>query len=427
MGRVGAMIIYGLKQFFRDKAGIFWVIAWPILWILMVAYVFVPPGSITPITLDIGVINNDHSNTPFNGTVFVKILDNITYNGTRVFHVKIYSSEDRLINDLRKGRLDGGIVIPEGFGKNITYGQAWIRVYIGGRDIYSSSINSGVLRGFIGEFNTEIAYRKINITLHYIGMANYSGIHVNASFLGNKSFVEFLREYFYGIAEPIHAIYREVRPEALTNRPNILGWYTLGAIGMMLLYSGMSWGAGFLASDRESGVLYRYLSTPMSERDYLVSKILIVVAILLISSLISLFTGIALGAHILWNPMNPIHWLIPLLYLVAILLSFGFGALIAPFAKTSSGASGLGVSIGLILAFTTGVWFPRSWLPGWLRVVADASPFTWCIDSIRDIMVYGRGWGDVWLHVIGSIIVAVVILVVSWYILKRLLRKYVEG
>jgi ABC-2 type transport system permease protein len=427
MGKIGAMIIYGLKQFFRDKADIFWVIFWPILWILMVAYVFVPPGLITPIILDIGVINNDHSNTPFNGTVFVEILGNITYNGTKIFHVKMYNSEEKLIDDLRKGRLDGGIIIPDGFGDNITYRQAWIKIYVGGRDIYSLSINNGVLKGFIGEFNTRIAYRKIDITLHYISLGNYSGMYTNVSLPGNKSFIEFLRDYFYGIAEPIHAEYEEVRPEVLINRANILGWYTLGAIGMMLLYSGMSWGAGFLASDRESGVLYRYLSTPMSERDYLVSQIFRAIVVLLIASLISLFTGIALGAHILWNPMNPIHWLVPLLYLVAILLSFGFGALIAPFAKTSSGASGLGVSIGLILAFTTGIWFPRSWLPGWLRIVADASPFTWCIDSIRDIMVYGRGWEDVWLHVIGSIIVSVAILIASWYILKHLLRKYIEG
>ena len=432
MKRINALIKADLKQFFRDKADIFWVFAWPILWILMVAFVFVPPGAGSPITLDVGIVNYDSSSNNVNGTLLINVLEKVEYNGTRLFNVKIYNTTDDLVSDLKKGKLDGGIIIPDGFGKNLTLGQARLTILIGAKSPYSASINSGVLRGFLSEFSKRVALYKVNITLYYISkynytFQNYTG-YVSYRIPGyeNKTFIDFLRDFFYGIAEPIIIEYKEVKPEALANRANILGWYTLGAIGMMLLYSGMVYGAGFLVSDREQGVLYRLLASPMSDKEYLAGRVLAGIVICGLASLVALLTGLAVGAHIIWNPSNPMHWLVIVLFINAAVMSLGFGAILAPIVKTSRGASSLGTSLGLLLAFTTGIWFPKEWLPSWMKIVADYSPFTWTIDAIRGIMVYGLSFAELETKIMGSLITSLIIVIVAWILWTKTLRKYTE-
>ena len=155
------------KKFFRDKATVFWIFLWPLIWILMTAYVFVPPGVDSPITLDLGVINNDTSHSPFNGTTLIEVLDKVKYKKVKLFNIVVYNDTESLIDDLKRGRLDVGIVIPEGFGWNITYGQAYIKVLIGVEDPHSGQINSAIMRSLLQEFSRNIAMEKINHTLKY--------------------------------------------------------------------------------------------------------------------------------------------------------------------------------------------------------------------------------------------------------------------
>ncbi len=432
MKRINALIKADLKQFFRDKADIFWVFIWPILWILMVAFIFVPPGAGSPITLDVGVVNYDFSSSSLNGTLLINVLEKAEYNGTHLFNVKIYNTTDDLINDLKKGKLDGGIIIPNGFGKNLTLGQAKLTVLIGAKSLYSASINSGVLRGFLSEFSKRVALYKVNTILYYISKSNFTSQNYTkyTSYripgYENKTFIDFLRDFFLGIAEPVIIEYKEVKPEALANRANVLGWYTLGAIGMMLLYTGMIYGAGFLVSDKEQGVLYRLLASPMSDEEYLAGRVLTGIIICGLASLVALLTGLAVGAHIIWNPSNPMHWLVIILFINAAVMSLGFGAILAPVVKTSRGASSLGTSLGLLLAFTTGIWFPKEWLPAWMKFIAEYSPFTWTIDAIRGIIVYGLSFTELESKIMGSLITSLIIIIVAWILWTKTLRKYTE-
>ena len=87
---IKAFIIKELKLTFRSKASIFWIIAWPAIWLLMTAYVFVPPATGQPMTLKVGVVNYDVGSTsPFNGTTLIQILNESEYRGAKLFQVKV--------------------------------------------------------------------------------------------------------------------------------------------------------------------------------------------------------------------------------------------------------------------------------------------------------------------------------------------------
>ncbi len=425
MRRLLALVKYEVKYAFKDKMIVFWLVAWPIFWVLMSGYVFVPPNTGSPVTLQVGVINYDHSNTTLNGSVLVNVLSRIEYNGTRLFHIHNYTDRVKMIMDLKRGRLDAGIIIPDGFGKNATMGVARLEVLVGARNMYTASISEGLIKGVLGEFAGRVGMTRAEImynrSIPYI--ARYSGNNTNIT-----GFLRFLHDYMIGIAHPINVTYSDVKPPGLETRETVLGWVTIGAIGMVALYMGMAYGASILAQEREAGVLHRLIATPLSEAEYLGAHTIAMIADILIASIAIILTGVyAVGARIMFDLCNPLHWLAAGLLPVIALQSFSLGALIAPLSKTSKSAAGVGTSLGLVLAFIAGIWFPEGMLPPSLRVLATYFPVTWSVKAVRSIIVYGRGWQDVAGYVLGSVASLVALYLAAWLVLRWLMRRYLES
>ena len=425
--RIKAFIVSGVKTTFREKSAIFWIFIWPIILVLMTAYVFIPPSAGQPVTLDLGVVNNDHSKAPFNGTAFIDVLEKIEYNGTKLFNVKIYDNETKLVDDLRKGRLDAGIVIPDGFGENITYTQARLTIYVSGGSIYSIQVNRAVMSEFLHFFSINVGLKKIEMTMKYMNMSYVPANMTTQGPWGNKSFIEFLKEYFKGLVLPVNATIIEETPEALSYRPAIVGWYVLGALGMMMLYSGFLVGAVAVVEEKERGSLERILSTPASETDMLMGKTVAGLVVLTLSSIAIIVTGVFVaGAKITWNPFEITDWLVPLNLILIGLMTIGIGFILSLLSKTSRGASGIATTIGLLLAFTAGIWFPKEWMPGPMRFLADIFPVTWALDTIRDIIVYNIGFNEAIVGTIRNIVVTTLIFMAGIMAYKKVIRKYVE-
>lgn len=421
---VRSFVIKELKTFFRSKEDLFWVFAWPAIWVLMAAYVFIPPSAGQPTTIDLGVVDYDSSTTPFNGSLFVTILNESEYQGVKLFNVKVYDNESLMVDDIRHGRLDGGVVIPEGFGVNVTMGQGLVELYVGARDPYSAQITEFIVKGFIDQMNEMISMYKVNVTLNY--MVEYSQQYGNASWF-NESLMEFMRMWMIGLAKPINVSLFDVRPEALISREAMVGWSTIGAIGMTMLYSGFLIGAIMVVSEKETGTLRRLLASPASSTDMLVGKTIAGVILLGIMSIFVILLGVgACRAKIMWSPLEPMDWLVVALFALVALMTIGIGMLLSLVAKTTRGASGISVALGLMLAFMAGIWLPKSMMPSWMRVIGDYFPATWAIEAIRSIMVFDASFQEVAHLVLGVVVATVVIFGLGVIAYKKVLRRYVE-
>lgn len=418
--QVYAFVSREVKILLHDKVALFWVIAWPIFWVLMVAYVFVPPGTGTPVRLAIGVVNYDTSVEELNisSTFFIEVMSNMTYDNQRVFNIVLYDSEEKLVEDLRKGRLDAGLVIPREFAKNLTWSVAELLVLIGARDPYTASVTQHVISNFIGEFNRRAGLYKVEIALTYVEHQ-----------LGDQpEILNYVRNFMYGLVSPINTTYREVKPGAIATREKVLGWYVIGAVGMTLLTTGLSEGASAIYGERAIGSLKRVLVAPISPVTFIVSQVLASITIMLLSTTAIIAGGVLLvHAQVVFDPFNPLHWLAIVLFAVAAYMSFGLGLALSLLAKTHRGASSLGVILGLLLSFTTGVWFPKTWMPEPARVLADYSPFTMAMDSIRAVLIFERGFEDLTNPLTGVAIAVVVITVMDLVIYKYELRKVLES
>ncbi len=416
---VKAFIARDVKTTFRDRAALFWIIAWPIIWILMTAYVFVPPGAGSVITLSVGVVNNDHSVAPFNGTYLVELMNNTMINGKHLFKTKIINDPSLLKELLLKGRLDAGLIIPEGFGRNATYGTGRLILLVRADNPSTKQIYEGIIIGFIQRVSHRLSSIKINISLAYI----------TKYMLPNNSSVPLYRikQYLTGIALPINASVEEVVPETVGSRPAIIGWYTLGAIGMMFLYTGLMIGAAMIVREKELGTLKRLLASPSSGLELLAGKTLGGIVVLVVSAIIALIVGISVcGAQIYWSPFKPVDWLVPIFIIAAAIMSIGMGLILSLVSRTSKGASSLSTALGLFFTFTAGIWFPKEWLPAWMRIFADNFPFTWAIDGVRDIVVYQYGFTDILPLLVKSVLAAIIIFAAGAIIYKLEVRRYAE-
>jgi len=415
---IKSFIIKELKLSFRDKENIFWIFAWPILWIILTSAIFVPPTVGKPLTLKVGVINNDYNSTaPFNGTLLVNILNNTDYQNVRIFDVREYDNLTKLIDDVKKDTLDAGIIIPSKFGERVIYGQSNLKIYIYGGDIRKGQIISSILNSYFQKFNLEISYKKTEYTMKYI--KKYVSIHGEFNL---SQYEEFLR----GIALPMNISYEKLTPSIMNKRETILGWYTFGAIGMVMLYTGFSLGALMVLEERDKGTLRRLLSTPSTPSEMLIGKTISALIILGLASILSIAVGISVGSRIIWNPYNPFHWLVILIFILIAIFTIGFGLIISITTKSSKGASGLAVIIGLFLSFIAGIWLPEWMLPNWMHILADIFPPTWGIDIIRNILVYNAPFKEVYLPMLKLLIASVITYLIGIFIYNMLIRKYAE-
>ncbi|MEM1673906.1 MAG: ABC transporter permease [Candidatus Bathyarchaeia archaeon] len=261
---IKAFVVKDFKETFRDKVAVFWMIAWPLIWLVLTAYIFIPPGTDRPMTMRIGLVNYDASpGFPVNGSILIRALEEAEYKGVKLFNVKIYEDKALLLEDIKRGRIDAGIIIPENFGENLTLGQTTLEVYVGARSIQSTQINRYMLERFIEEFSRVVSEEKIAWAMKFIP-GEYVPLEV----------LEVVEGFLRGLAKPVNATFTEVLPEALISREAWIGWYTIGAIGMTMLYSGLNIGSTALLEERQRGCLHKILASPTTPSELIFGKIL---------------------------------------------------------------------------------------------------------------------------------------------------------
>jgi ABC-2 type transport system permease protein len=421
MRRALAIAEADFKSMIREKMAVFWAIVWPALWVVLVAFIFIPPEVGSGLTFVIGITNYDKGyNSISLGATLVDVLRNFTD-----FKVVLYNSSEDLLADLEKARLDIGVVIPENFTIETLSGTGKLYVYISGSDPQRIQINRGFAQGFFYQFAREVALEKAKVYTKYFIM--YSGSYTNMVIPGlNRSMIDVVNRSLVGLANPMDIVFEEKTPKALSDRPAMIGWYTIGAIGMVTLYSGISAGAMAVVVERESGRLDRMIASGVKAFDLFVGKTISEGLILAISSIVVILMGWALNARIIWSPLNPRDWLVPLNLLFAYLMSMSIGFILSLATRSSRSAGTLGTVIGLLLTFTTGVWMPKSFLPQPIRAFADVFPVTWALDMVRMIMIYNVDTANLILTQIQVLATTTALIVVGIVAYRKTISRYVE-
>lgn len=167
-----------------------------------------------------------------------------------------------------------------------------------------------------------------------------------------------------------------------------------GLLGMNLMGSGI-WGIGFAIVDsRGKRLLKRFMATPMSRAEYLMSFLFSRLFFLVLE----VFTLLGFGALVFGVPLRGSLFELGAICLVSALAFGGIGLLIASRAKTIEGVSGLMNFVMLPMWIFSGVFFSSSNFPDAVQPIIRALPLTAVNDALRANMLEGTSLASLGLE-----------------------------
>lgn len=143
-----------------------------------------------------------------------------------------------------------------------------------------------------------------------------------------------------------------------------------------------------LSRDRETALLARLLTTPLTSGDfvagYTLPYVLVAIGQATLLLLIGLLLGLEVGGSIL------------LVALVLLLMAIFYVALGLIFGSTLTTPQVSGAyALVLILTIFGGTWFDLEEIGGVFLTIGDVLPFKHALDATRAVLVDGAGWGDI--------------------------------
>ncbi|MGB9675925.1 MAG: ABC transporter permease [Candidatus Bathyarchaeales archaeon] len=335
MNPVIGVAVKDIKMFFREKGTIFWTIAFPVLVMLLFSAIF---GRETPFTANIGIVDAD-------GTQISSMAIS-SLNGTGVFNIRIFENKSEALNALNATEIRAVITIPEGFMENLTY-----------------QVPAQVLLA-VDETNFDVAriIRDIVKT--------------------------FFTEFCKGIYDRLNATFPE--PISIVEEQKIVGarigykeYILPGMMCYPLLFSSMVASTGAIVYEREKGTLKRIRASPIHPLKVLFGKTLAA----LLQTAITILIIAVLGFFVL-NPK--VNWDMTALTTILFLGSMNgiaLGLLISCIGRSPQEASGASTTIGIVLQWFTGMYFPLEYLPEYLQQIGRIVPMTYAAQALRDVML----------------------------------------
>jgi len=360
----------------RNKTALFFTLIFPLFFLVLIGFTFGSQGTGETSRIQVGIVNLDGHEIDVNGTVsrdseigdvFVQALEDANFS---VYGYGAYGSKD--INgtaayDMSRGQIKIAVIIPANFTEALSFQyknslgmpiptKARISVYTDPSDPTGSLIAHQSVRGFISGF-----------VKHYQEVA-----------IGR--FPEDFQDYVKAIADPITVSSSEAQVSGRQLR--WIEYMVPGTLGLVMLWSGLNHSSTAIANERTKGTFQRIIIAPVSPATVLAGKLLSSLAIVYVSAVIMLATGILIfQVNLYWN--------VPLIVLsvfLGALSAIGLGLIISSLAKDVNAADAITILVSVPLQFFIGAFFPLSMMPEPARIFGETLPFTKLVKAMQDIM-----------------------------------------
>ncbi len=172
-----------------------------------------------------------------------------------------------------------------------------------------------------------------------------------------------------------------------------------------------------LAREKETGTMQMLLITPVKKIHIIIGKVIPYMLI----SLLSTVTIIVISVTVFKMPVNGDLVMLFALCIIFMLTAASFGMLISSISRTQVDAMMI-TMMGLFLptVLLSGFLFPLNSMPLFFQVIANLFPAKWFILSIKDVMIKGSGFTDIWMYLLILFAMAVAFILFS---IKRLDKR----
>jgi len=355
-----------LKETYRDPLALGFLLGFPLVFMVLFGLIF---SGDTAANYPIAVIDDD--NTPLSQAFVDEALPQVS-----ALNVSTYDDTTKAMKDLKLGDLKAYIVIPQGFGEQVS--QNW--------------------QGKEADIILQMTYDESDIMLSEQIVSMISAVA--------RSFAR--------VEIPITIDANPIHIETDIDYVDFMGPGII-IFGLLIL---IPTSARIMVRDKEKGFLSRLLTTPARPVDFISGYSLSLVAVAIAQIIIFIAAARGLGMDIVGS-----LWLAFLVFLLVSLSSIGIGMVVASLSKSENQAEPLSWLFAMPLALLSGCWFSIELMPTYLRNVAYAFPYAHAIDASRAVLIRGVGLeaiGSDFLFLVGW---AAVIFVIGVVLFRRGMRS----
>ena len=336
MRALAALTVANFKSFTRDRAALFWTLAFPLLFILLFGFIFEGGGDGEG--LRAGWVDEDGSTASgqlraaFAAQEASELVD---------------LDREPALEQMRQGELETVLVVPTGYGDAIAAAAAGT-----------------------GAPSTVIVYTDPSRQNLAAGVFQSVGAVLGVVNLGGRP----------PLVVP--------EPEVLqTENLNFISYFVPSVLALSVMQVGI-FAAIPLVGDREKLILKRLAATPLRRWQLVGSNIAMRLLIALAQAVIIIGVGVALFGVEVTGP-----WGLAILFISLGAVTFlALGYVIASFAKTEDAANGMTSVVQFPMMFLSGVFFPIEQMPDFIQTIARFIPLTYLADALRQIMVGGAAF-----------------------------------
>lgn len=358
-GHVTTIAATNLRRLLRDRIGLFFTFLLPLLIIVLLGAAV--PGN----ELLIGVVDQDGTAASTALTEAVDDADGLQVRG--------YDTVDDLRRAVRRQRVQGGLVVPLGYGDALERGvTAEVQVVAD-----PAAADTVAVRTRLGEVVGAQAGRLLTARLL---LAEVPGLDPVEAAERAAAAVDAARADTVESTTAGSAGYQSLTTAA---------YAALGELVLFVFLIGLT-GAGDLVETRRLGLSRRMLAAPTTSATIVVGEgagrlavaVAQIVAIVGLTALVfSMDWGNPLGVAAVIGPFA----------LVATTASLLTGTLV----RTPEQATSLGPVIGIAFAMLGGCMWPLEVVPEWLQTLGHLTPHAWAVDGLVAVVGEDAGPADV--------------------------------
>jgi ABC-2 type transport system permease protein len=341
---IGANLVVSLKTFSREKSAMFFTIAFPIILILVFGTIFLNQDNGS---FDLYVQDLDQTNSS------AQLVKTLELNGK--FKITTVDPAINATQYAKDKQVNLVLVIPSG------YEKALVR-------------RLGLVGGV-----PNAAFRDPNasVTVTYI---------YDASASSTSAKVQILRSGFAVVNQGMSGqppFIRAAEASMLTKKYRFIEFFVPGIIAMSVMTTSLSGAVTMNAELRQTGVIRKLSTTPITRTDWILSNILYQFILAVISAMAILVVSYAVFSVRLQIDA----WLF--VFIVLAVFAFGgIGMILTRVANEAESAAAAANFIMYPMMFLSGSFFPLEMMPGFLQTIAKVLPLYYVNEGLRASMVF---------------------------------------
>ena len=340
MTALWALTVANIRSYLRDRAALFWTLAFPLIFIFMFGFIFQGGGDFS---VTIAWVDEDGSpasselRSAFDSVDSNELVD-LDLDAARV--------------QMQDGDVSTIVVVPEGYGEAVAAASA------GSGPPAAITVYTDPSR----ESATAAVSQSIGAVLGAVNLGGRPPLVVPQ-------------------AETIQ-----------TENLNFISYFVPSMLALSVMQVGI-FAAIPLVADREKLILKRLAATPLRRWQLVGSNVLMRLLIALAQAVIIVAVGVAVFGVQITGP-----WALSVVFVVLGSVAFlALGYVIASFAKTEDAANGMTSVVQFPMMFLSGTFFPIEQMPDFLQGIARLIPLTYLADALRQVMVGGAAFAPLWV------------------------------